>query len=42
MGKVRVGIVGTGFTVGVARGHVSAYQACPDAEITAAFPRSAI
>ena len=37
MGKIRVGIIGTGYTVGIAMSHIKAYQAIDDAEITAYY-----
>ena len=37
MKKIKIGIIGTGFTIGVAKGHISAYKACPEAEITAFY-----
>ncbi|MDR3193113.1 MAG: Gfo/Idh/MocA family oxidoreductase [Treponema sp.] len=37
MGKIKIGIVGTGYTVGVARSHVRAYQGLEEAEITAFY-----
>jgi predicted dehydrogenase len=37
MQKIKVGIIGTGFTIGIAKGHIRAYEACPEAEITAFY-----
>ena len=34
---VRVGIIGTGSTIGIARNHIQAYLRCPDALITAVY-----
>lgn len=34
---VRIGIIGTGFNIGIARNHIKAYQCCPDARITAIY-----
>lgn len=38
MKKIRVGIAGTGYTVGMANAHVIGYQACKqDCELTALY-----
>ncbi len=37
MEKVKVGIVGTGYTIGIALPHVMAYQKNPDAELVALY-----
>jgi len=37
MRKIKVGVVGTGYTVGVARNHVNAYLANENAELTALY-----
>lgn len=34
---VRIGIIGTGKTIGISRNHVMAYQKCEDAKITAVY-----
>lgn len=34
---IRVGIIGAGFTIGIARNHIKAYLCCPDAQITAVY-----
>lgn len=34
---VRVGIVGTGYTIGIAKSHIQAYKRVPDARITAIY-----
>lgn len=34
---IRVGIIGTGDTIGIARLHIKAYLRCPDAQITAVY-----
>ncbi|MGI5946436.1 MAG: Gfo/Idh/MocA family protein [Lachnospiraceae bacterium] len=34
---VRIGIIGTGFNIGIARNHIKAYRCCPDAQITAVY-----
>ena len=34
---VRVGIIGCGSTIGIARNHIGAYKRCPDATITALY-----
>lgn len=34
---IKVGIIGTGFTIGIARNHIQAYLRCPDAVITAVY-----
>jgi predicted dehydrogenase len=37
MNKLRIGIVGTGYTIGIAKAHIQAYQGLPEAEITAFY-----
>lgn len=37
MSKIRVGIAGTGYTVGIANMHVAGYQSVPDCEIVALY-----
>jgi predicted dehydrogenase len=37
MGKIKIGIVGTGYTIGIARAHIHAYKALEDTEITAIY-----
>jgi predicted dehydrogenase len=37
MNKLRIGIAGTGYTVGIARSHILAYQGLAEAEITAFY-----
>ena len=37
MDKVRIGIIGTGFTIGIAASHVKGYSNIPDAEIAALY-----
>lgn len=34
---VRIGIIGAGSTIGIARNHIGAYKLCPDAVITAVY-----
>ena len=34
---IRIGIIGTGYTIGIAGNHIKAYQCCSDAQITAAY-----
>lgn len=34
---VRIGIIGNGFTIGIAGNHIKAYKRCPDARITAVY-----
>lgn len=34
---IRIGIIGTGYTIGIAGNHIKAYQCCPDAQITAVY-----
>lgn len=34
---IRIGIIGTGNTIGIARNHINAYKLCDDAVITAVF-----
>ncbi|MDL2232272.1 Gfo/Idh/MocA family oxidoreductase [Ruminococcaceae bacterium OttesenSCG-928-L11] len=36
-GKIRVGIVGTGFTIGIALSHFRGYEKCEDADVVAAY-----
>lgn len=37
MEKIRVGIIGTGFTIGIALSHFSAYRRCPSTEVVAVY-----
>ena len=37
MEKVRIGMIGTGFTIGIAMSQVNGYKNIPDAEIVAAY-----
>lgn len=37
MEKIKIGIVGTGYTIGIAKSHVRAYQGLEEAEITAFY-----
>jgi predicted dehydrogenase len=37
MEKIKIGIVGTGYTIGIAKAHIQAYQGLPEAEITAFY-----
>ncbi|MDR2404198.1 MAG: Gfo/Idh/MocA family oxidoreductase [Spirochaetaceae bacterium] len=37
MNKLRIGIVGTGYTIGIAKSHIKAYQGLEEAEITAFY-----
>jgi len=37
MGKIRVGIIGTGFTVGIANAHIGGYKNIPECELTALY-----
>lgn len=37
MGKIKVGIVGTGYTVGIANAHVRGYLSNPDADLVALY-----
>lgn len=34
---IRIGIIGTGYTIGIAGNHIKAYQCCSDAQITAVY-----
>lgn len=34
---VKIGIIGCGYNIGIARNHIGAYKCCPDATITAAY-----
>ncbi len=34
---VKIGIIGCGSTIGIARNHINAYKCCPDAKITAIY-----
>ena len=34
---VRIGIIGSGNTIGIAQNHVNAYKHCKDAQITAVY-----
>ena len=34
---VRIGIIGSGNTIGIAQNHIGAYKCCPDAVITAVY-----
>jgi predicted dehydrogenase len=37
MKKIRIGIIGTGYTIGIAKSHVKAYQGLDDAELAAFY-----
>ena len=34
---VKIGIIGVGNTIGIARNHIDAYNRCPDAVVTAVY-----